>query len=263
MRPVTATPAAASTLDRKANPAKALARVGGLLGGCLAVAVAADGSGASGTWRGDLPWMALFAASSLSIVLLGAWVLDLVFLGVRGATVSTEIARGNVAAGVVRGGHRVAMGVVAASCLYGADLRTLAVSAAFAGLGLGTLLIFQALHRLLTRYADDQEVRGQNVAAALGSAGLTLALAIIVGHAAEGTFTGWADSLRGYGLALLLAAGLYPVRQLLVKKLLLGFPLSLRGRLLDKAIAEERDAVVGAAEGLSYLAMALLVTGLL
>lgn len=260
---MTATPAAAKPLEEKTNPARVMARLGALLGGCLALASAAHGSGASGTWRGDLPWMTIFAASSLIITMLGAWVMDLVFLGAGPARVSLEIDRGNLAAGIVRGAHRVAMGVVAASCLYGADLQTLGISSAFAGIGLVTLLAFQALHRRLTRYADDQEVRGQNVAAAVSATGLTVALAIIVGHAAEGTFTGWADSLRGYGLALLLAAGLYPVRQLLVKKLLLGFPLSLRGHLLDQAIAEERNAVVGAAEGLSYLAVALLVTGLL
>ena len=42
----------------------------------------------------------------------------------------------------------------------------------------------------------------------------------------------------------MLAAGLYPVRQLLVKKLLLGFPLSLRGHHLEEGTAEATDREV-------------------
>jgi uncharacterized membrane protein YjfL (UPF0719 family) len=151
--------------------------------------------------------------------------------------------------------------VVVAACSYGGNLADLVVSAAFVGLGVLTLAVFQRLHRKLTRYADDQEIRGENAAAALSSAGLTIALAIIVGHAAGGAFVGWGASLRGYGLALLLALGLYPVRQILVKRVILGFPLSLRGSRLDQAIAEDRNEVLGSVEGLTYVATALLVTG--
>ena len=261
--PVPAKPAVGAPAPAALNPARVLARAGGLLGVFVAIAAAAHGSGAGESWRGDLPWMGVFSAGALLLLFAGAWVMDRVFLGGGAQGCAQAVARGNVAAGVVSGGHRAAMGVVVAGCMYGSDVKTLAISAAFALLGLGTLLLFQALHRLLTRYADDQEVRGQNLAAALGSAGLTVALAIIVAHAAEGSFTTWAASLRGYALALLLAAGLYPVRQLLVKKVLLGFPLAFRGQLLDRAIAEERNAFIGAAEGLTYLATALLVTGLL
>ena len=100
----------------------------------------------------------------------------------------------------------MAIGVIAASCLYGADCGP-AGGRGLHRLGLATLLGFQLLHRLLTRYADDQEIRGDNAGRGAEQRRARLALAIIVGHAAEGSFTGWADSLRGYGLALLLAAG--------------------------------------------------------
>jgi hypothetical protein len=100
-------------------------------------------------------------------------------------------------------------------------------------------------------------VRGENCAVGLSNGGLSVALGIIVGHAAEGTFAGWGASLRAYGLALLLALALYPVRQLFVQRLILGGE-----RTLDRAIAQERDLSLGAVEGLAYLATALLVTGL-
>ena len=52
------------------------------------------------------------------------------------------------------------------------------------------------------------------------------------------------------------------MRQLLVERVILGLPISfLRGHRLDQEIAEKRNAVVGAVEGLAYVAMALLVTG--
>jgi uncharacterized membrane protein YjfL (UPF0719 family) len=132
----------------------------------------------------------------------------------------------------------------------------------FVGLGAASLIGFQMLHRKLTRYADDEEIRGDNAAAALGNAGLGIALAIIIGHAAEGSYAGWAASLGRYGLALLLAVALYPVRQLLVGWVILGLPISLRGHTLDQEIAEKRNTAVGAVEGLTYVATALLVTGL-
>jgi uncharacterized membrane protein YjfL (UPF0719 family) len=91
-----------------------------------------------------------------------------------------ELRRGNLAAGISSAAHRLAGGIIAGGCLYGADLKTLAVGAAFFALGVATLLGFQVLHRKLTRYADDQEIRGDNAAAALSNGGLGVALAIII-----------------------------------------------------------------------------------
>lgn len=239
------------------NPARAIRRGGGLLAAFLVVAASVHGSGAGNSFAQDLSWIALFAAVSGLLVVAGAWVLDRAF---RGAAIARETAAGNRAAGLVAASHRVAVALIARTCLYGGDLRTLAIGAVFVGLGVATLLVFQVLHRRLTRYADDQEIRGQNVAAALSSAGLIVALGVIIGHAAEGHFHGWGPALSGYARALLLAFGLYPVRQVLVTRLILGLPFGLRARALDHAIMAERDEVVGAVEGLGYLATALLVT---
>jgi uncharacterized membrane protein YjfL (UPF0719 family) len=243
------------------NGAQAIARAGGLAGGFLIVAAAVKGSGLGVSWHADLGWMALFATVALGIASVGARLLDGAFLQ-RGGGMRREIARGNVAAGLVSAGHRASAGVIAGACLYGADFATVGIGSAFALLGLGTLAVFESLHRRVTHYADDQEVRGANTAAALSAVGLALALAIIIAHAAEGHFAGWAISLRAYFVALLLAVSLYPVRQVLVKGIILGLPLSFRGRALDRAIAEERNDSVGGVEGLTYVATALLVTSL-
>ena len=132
--------------------------------------------------------MAAFSAAGLLLAALAAALLDRAYLpGGMGA----ELRRGNVAAGITSAAHRLACGIIAGHCLYGADLATLAVGAAFLALGVATLLVFQVLHRKLTRYADDEEIRGGNAAAALSNGGLGVALAIIIGHAADGSFTGW------------------------------------------------------------------------
>ncbi|HEY0709994.1 MAG TPA: DUF350 domain-containing protein, partial [Polyangia bacterium] len=246
------------------NGARALARAGGLAGGFVVLAAAVTGSGNGHSWRTDLGWVAMFLGVGLLLAAAGARLLDRTFLkAAHGASMATEIERRNFAAGVVSAGHRAAAGIVVGSCLYGADFLSLAVGSAFAALGIATLALFEILHQKLTHYADDQEVRGGNTAAALSAAGLALALSIIVAHAAEGHFTGWGPSLRAYFLALALALALYPVRQVLVKGIILGLPLSLRGRALDRAIAEQRNCSLGAVEGLTYVATALLVTSLL
>ena len=240
------------------SPARALGRAGALIGGFFVVGAALGGSG-SGEGLRDLPWMLLFAAVGLGGAIVAAGALDRVLL--RGG-MRVELVRGNLAAGITSAGHRIAAGVIAGSCLYGADFANLAAGVVFLAIGVVTLIGFQILHRKLTRYADDEEIRGDNAAAALSNAGLGIALAIIVGHAAEGSFAGWAQSLIGYALALLLAVALYPVRQLLVGRVVLGLPMSFRGRTLDKEIAEKRTAAIGAVEGMAYVAVALLVTGL-
>jgi uncharacterized membrane protein YjfL (UPF0719 family) len=250
--------AAAAALP-SSNPARAVTGAGGLLALFLVAAAALSGSGTGVTLAQDLPWMALFTAAGIVLVIAGGRVLDRVFLG---SSLAAQVTRGNVAAGIVAASHRVAVGVVVARCVYGHDLPTLAVSSAFVAIAVATLLLFQSLHRRLTHYADDQEIHGENVAAALSSAGLTVALAVIVGHAASGSFAGWGPSLVAYLWSLLLALGLYPVRQIVVKRLILGFPLSFRGDALDRAIAQDRNPALGAVEGLSYLATAFLVTGL-
>jgi hypothetical protein len=115
------------------------------------------------------------------------------------------------------------------------------------------------LFRALTVYDDFEEIVGGNVAAALSYAGITVALALIVGCAAEGSFVSWNVSLRAYGKALLFALALYPVRQLVVQGALLRGGLALRKGRLDEGVGREKDVGLGALEAASYLATAFFV----
>jgi len=55
---------------------------------------------------------------------------------------------------------------------------------------------------------------------------------------------------------------LYPVRQLGVQTLMLRQRFVLRGGALDRLVAQERNVGVSAVEAVSYLAAAVLLTGM-
>lgn len=241
------------------NAARGVVRAGFLCGVAFIANSAIEGCVHGQDWRADLLWTAVFGGSAvLLLALVGS-------LGIRvllRSRLPGEIARGNVAAGVAAGAHYAATGLIVARCLYGDDIATLGVSVVFFVIAQATLLLFVMLFRSLTVYADDEEIMGENVAAAVSYAGATIAIAVIVGHAAEGDFLGWSPSLRAYALALLSALVLYPVRQLVVQTLILRQRFALRGGGLDRLIAQEHDVGVSAVEAASYLAAAFLLTGI-
>ena len=174
-----------------------------------------------------------------------------------------EIARGNVAAGLAAGSHYVATGIVAAHAIAGSKLRDVGLSLLFFMLAMAALWAFVTLFRALTTYDDAEQIQGENLAASLSYAGVSIAVAIIVGCALDGDFVSWETSLKGFGAILLLALALYPVRQLFVQTLLLGAPLALRGGRLDTGIGTDRNEGIGALEAVSYIATALSVARLL
>ncbi|OLC49305.1 MAG: hypothetical protein AUH82_00750 [Chloroflexi bacterium 13_1_40CM_4_65_13] len=241
------------------NAARGIVRVGFLCGVAFITSSAIQGCVHGQDWRADLLWTTVFGGCAvLLLAVVGS-------LGIRvllRSRLPREVARGNVAAGIAAGGHYAATGLIIAGCLYGDDLGTLGVSVVFFVIAQATLHLFVILFRSLTVYADDQEVMGENVAAALSYAGATVAIAVIVGHAAEGDFAGWGPSLRAYALALVSALVLYPVRQLVVQTLFLRQRFALRGGGLDRLIAHEHDVGVSAVEAVSYLAAAFVLTGI-
>lgn len=176
-----------------------------------------------------------------------------------------EIDRGNIASGVAGGSHYVAAGIIAAHAVAGNKLRDVGLSLLFFTIAVATLWAFVSLFRALTTYDDAEQIQGENLAASLSYAGLTIAVAIIVGTALDGDFVDWSISLKGYGTILLLALALYPVRQLFVQTVLLGAPFALRGGRLDVAVGTDRNEGLAVLEAATYIATALsvarLVTG--
>jgi uncharacterized membrane protein YjfL (UPF0719 family) len=241
------------------NAASAVVLSGELLGLFLTSTAVVTGCVHGASLLHDLLWVAVYGgAAALLLAITGR-------LGVMmllGKQLPAEIARGNLAAAVAAAAHYAATGIVISRCLYGDDLSTLGVSVAFFGLGQVSLHLCVILFRALTSYDDAEEIKGENLAAALSYGGVTVALALIVGHAAEGTFAGWLVSLRAYGVALGYALALYPVRQLVVQTFCLGLAPTLRGGGLCRGIARERNVGYAAVEAATYLAVALLLNRL-
>jgi uncharacterized membrane protein YjfL (UPF0719 family) len=239
--------------------AHALLQVGQVLGLFLISGSVVAGCAQGESLMQDVLWVAAYGGVALGLLVLFG------HLGVRvllRAQLSAEVERGNVAAGLAAGAHYLATGILLSRSVSGTDLGTLGVALVFFVLAQFTLHLFVMLFRTLTAYDDAEEILGENLAAALSYAGVTVALSLIIGHAVEGSFAGWLASLRGYALALVFALALYPVRQLFVQTLLLGAPFSLRGGRLDRGIAAERNLGMGVLEAISYLAAAFLVTRL-
>jgi uncharacterized membrane protein YjfL (UPF0719 family) len=237
---------------------RAVVRSGYVLALSLAVGAAVEGAFDERRGGAGLLWSLLFALTAALLLLVLPRVSSLLLLGVAGRRRATAE---NLAAAIALSGNRIGVGVVLSHCFYGADLRTFLTSLAFVLVAFVALVGMQWLYVRLTHYSDAEEIQGENAAAALCFAGVTIAFSIIVGHASWGEFTGFRSSILRFGLALLLALGLYPVRQLVVKGVLLGLRPTARGGELDRAIAQDRDVTIGAVEGLAYIAAALLITG--
>jgi uncharacterized membrane protein YjfL (UPF0719 family) len=241
------------------NAATRLLAVGQVLSVFLVAASAVKNSVAGDDLFRDAVWVAAFGMGGLAMVL------SVGGLGVRllfGSRLPAEVARGNVAAGVAGGAHYVATGIITSHALAGNDLRTLGLSLTFFVLGQLTLHVFVSLFRALTTYDDAEQIAGENLAAALSYSGVAVAVAIIVGRAAEGEFEGWRKALTGYAGVALLSLTLYPVRQLFVQTLLLRAPIALRGGPLDEGIAVHRSYGTAALEAVTYVATALSVAHL-
>lgn len=236
------------------NVAESLVAAADLVAIFLVVASALAGCVAGQDLLADAGWTALFGGTAVVLLTLtGRFATRLVL----GARLHAEIERGNVAAGIAAAGHWLAAGLVVSSCVSGRDLGTFGVALLFFALAQVTLHLFVMAFRALTVYGDREEILGENVAAALSYAGVTVALGVVIGHAADGVFLGLEASLRGYALSLAGSLILYPVRQLVVGAILAGGGLILRGGRLDAGIARERNVGLGALEGAAYLAAAL------
>ena len=238
------------------NTAHGLLQVGQVLGIFLIAGSVVSNSVTGASLSHDILWAAVFGVASLVLFVatgrLGISVL-------MKSKLPQEIERGNVAAGLAAGASYVATGIITSRSVAGSDLRGLGLSLAFFVIAQLTLHLVVIAFRALTAYDDAEQIQSENLAAALSYAGLTVAVALIIGRALEGDFVKWSVSLAGYGKALLFVLALYPVRQILVQMAFLGGGFSFHKGSLDKAIEERRNAGAAALEAASYLATALLV----
>ena len=179
-----------------------------------------------------------------------------------GGRLKKELASGNVAAGVAAGAHHAAMGLLVSKAVSGSDWQSLGLSLTFFGLGLVAHQGLIGLFRWLTIYDDQEQIAGENLAAALSYAGVSLAVAVVVRRGLEGDFEDWSSAIQGFLGVAALTLLLYPIRQIIITGLLLGRRPTFRGGALDDAISADRNAGVALLEGATYLAIALAITHL-
>ncbi len=226
-----------------------------LISGAL-VTGAGLGEGEGGRLAQELKWLLVYGALAGALFFVTARLGSRLLL--RGG-LRAQLEKNNLAAAVAVAGHTVATALLVAANIAGDDLEMIGVSLAFFALSQLTLHGFVVLFRTLTSYDDAAEIEGGNVAAALSYAGVTVGLAIIIGHAAEGSFEGWSASLRGYATALVFCGSLYVVRQFVVQTILCGARPTLWKGPLDQAIGRDRDLGLAALEAAAYVGTALLL----
>lgn len=239
------------------NHARALVQSGHILGVLLITGSVVAGGMAGADALEALPGVVLVGVLALALHALGR------YAGLRmlvSARLASEIARGNTAAGLTAAGNSVATALLISRNVAGVDVGDLPVAVVFFVVAQLSLYACCVLFRALTKYDDGEEILGENVAAALSYTGLMVAVALVLGHALDGDFEGWSDSLAGFGLALIPVVVLYPVRQVLLQSIMLRGPLALRGGILDVEIARDRNVGLGALEAMTYVGTALLIT---
>lgn len=242
-------------IDRD-NRAAAIA-LGGFLLGVIQVIIPVL-SGPSHTFWNDVTSVAAYGIGGIVAMSLTALVFER-YSKLTGAPLHSQIAAGNVAAGICAAGVYFAASQIVAGVLSG-DGGSFGPTLVFWLAGTAALIGLTHLFRQLTAYDDARLLTEGNVAAACGYTGLVIAIGMMVGYAVSGTFTGYASAFRQFGLMLLLVLVLYPVRQIIVQMLFLGAGFSFRNGRLDQEIAEDRNVGAGVLEAVGYFAAALIVT---
>lgn len=245
--------------DGADNAARRLVAVGEVLATFLVGAAVVRHNVRGESFTHDLAWTSAFGALGLAMVLVVGGIGTRTLLR---AQLPAELDRGNVAAGLAAASHVVATGILAARAVAGHSLYALGLAMVFFALALAAHALFVALFRALTTYDDAEQIRGENLAAAVSYAGVSIAVAVLVARGLEGDFAGWGASLKGFAGVVAWCLALYPVRQLVVEGLLLGARPSLRGGALDRAIGTDHSEGMAALEAASYLGTALAIAHL-
>jgi uncharacterized membrane protein YjfL (UPF0719 family) len=243
------------TLIHTDNKAAAVA-LGGFLLGVVFVIIPVL-TGPSHSFWADVRATAAYGIGGIVAMALSGLIFEKAF----GIELRQQIAAGNLAAGLVSASIHLASSQLVAGALTG-DGGSLAPTIVFWAAGVAAMIAISQLFRQLTPYNDYDLIRNGNVAAALGCGGLIVAVGMMVGYAVSGTFVGYAESFRSFGLLLLAVLALYPVRQIVVQMLFLGGGFSFRNGRLDREIADDRNVGAGLLEAVGYLATALIVTRL-
>jgi uncharacterized membrane protein YjfL (UPF0719 family) len=209
--------------------------------------------------RHELLWMVLFSSLGMVLYVLAGVVGVRVLLG---RSLGAELDENNTAAGVAVGGHDMAMALILGVCMTGGDVWSIGLSLGFWLLGVLVQQALVALFRALTTYSDSEQIAGENMAAAISYAGISVGSALVVSRALEGEFEGWLTSLMGFFEVSALGLLLLVMRQLLVGGLWAGKMPRIRGGAHDQAIELRHDTSVALLDAATMVATAIVITRL-
>lgn len=238
------------------NKAAAIALAGFLLA-VIQVIIPVFGGPVHSFWH-DLANVAAYGFAGIVVLTISGLIFTW-YCKITGTDLKAQMAQGNVAAGITAAGSYLAVSSLTSGILTG-DGGALLPTIIFWAAGLLALIVLTHLFRLLTAYNDAELISQGNVAAALGFAGLLIAIGMMVGYSVAGSFTGYKEGFISFGLFLLLTILFYPVRQIVVQMLMLGGGFSLYNGRLDHEIAEDKNVGAGVLEAVGYIATALLMT---
>jgi uncharacterized membrane protein YjfL (UPF0719 family) len=165
------------------------------------------------------------------------------------------VSEGNTAVGLVEFAGYVSSGIIMNGAFSGEGGGIL-VAGVFFLLGQAALIItFYLLEAVTPRnICEDIEVR-QNAAAGMDVAGMLIALAIILRASLAGSFTGWIQGLKGFGLYF--AAGLLALVVFRFLARIIFVPKS----SYDQEIAGDRNLSVATLFSVVQVGLALVIAG--
>jgi uncharacterized membrane protein YjfL (UPF0719 family) len=220
--------------------------------GLLIALGAAIGGPSLGSFAGDVLAAALWGLGAIALLNLGAGVVQRFIFS--GPTPFSEIVSGgNVSMGVLLGGNYVANGLLLSGAISATE--TPAQALLFWGYGLMWLLLSSRALSLLLRYELAPQIRRDNRAVALSSAGALIGIGNVLRLALAGPDMGISSALAavtGYSLAGI--AALLLVREICDRLLLPG--VTVREEILAQ---NKPNTGVGLVVGLFYAGASILV----
>lgn len=191
---------------KSGNKAARLTRRGAYLG--YIVAIAGSLIMSKQPYKADLMMFALDGVVALAVFVVMYFAADLVIL--QRINNATEIEKGNVAVATVEFCAYLALGVVMNASFAGGGDRSVASgmlnAALFSAVGLLTVMAVYTVYTIgwsLRGCGLDNQVRLGNRAAAVEAGSLLVAVSVALWGSIIGDFTGWANDLKTYAIAMI------------------------------------------------------------
>jgi len=238
-------------LVEKDNPAMALAIAGYYFG--LVLALGGTMTGPQISIVDDILDLSIYGILGIILLNLSWFLCDKILL--YKFKMSDELVRDrNMGTGAVAFAVSIASGLIIFGAVSG-EGGNIWTATGFWAIGQFILILAVKVYNLITPYNVHDEIEKDNVAAGVSAAGMLIGMGIIVGLAAQGDFSSWAEDLPSYIAITAFGLVMLPVVRFLTDKILLPTV-----KLTDEIVGQDTPNI-GAAyiEAFSYIAAALII----